>query len=84
MRDSVQTHALRLAAQRLGGLRELREHLDASTVQLLRWMTGREQMPASVFSSVVAVVLQPFGDSESNGVSNRLRESPLPEARKLP
>jgi hypothetical protein len=84
MRDSVQTHVLRLAAQRLGGVRELRLRLDVSTVQLLRWMTGREQMPASVYSSVVAVVLQPFDDSESNGASSRLRESPLSERRKLP
>jgi hypothetical protein len=84
MRDSVQTHTLRLAAQRLGGIRELRLHLDVSTVQLLRWMTGREQVPASVFSSVVAVVLQPFDDSESHGDSKRLRDSPLSKDRRLP
>jgi hypothetical protein len=84
MRDSVQTHTLRLAAQRLGGIRELRLHLDVSTLQLLRWMTGREQVPSSVFSSVVAVVLQPFGDSESHGGSKRLRESPLPDKPGLP
>lgn len=84
MRESVQMHALRLAAQRLGGFRELRLHLDVSTAQLLRWMTGREQVPASVLSSVVAVVLQPFGDSESHGDSKKLRESPLQKGQRLP
>jgi hypothetical protein len=84
MQESVQMHALRLAAQRLGGVRELRLHLDVTTVQLLRWMTGRERTPASVFSSVVTVVLQPFGDSASHGDSSKLRESPLPAERGLP
>lgn len=55
----MRSHALRLAAERLGGMRALREELEVPTEQLLRWMTGREPVPEEVFIQVLNVVLRP-------------------------
>ena len=57
----IHRHALRLAAARLGGNLRLRDFLDVSCGDLLRWMTGREPIPRDKYLRVVSVILDAPG-----------------------
>ena len=61
MATDVNRHALRLAANRLGGNVQLREFLDVPRGQLLRWMTGMEPLPRPVYLKLVGVILEGSG-----------------------
>lgn len=65
-------HALRLAAEKLGGHNELRSYLRVPNGQLLRWMTGFEELPREVFARLVSVILeQPPADGADCAPASR-------------
>ena len=57
VRPTVYSRCLHRAAQRAGGLRALSRLLRVPKDDLLRWMTGVEMPPRSVFLAAVDIVV---------------------------
>ncbi len=57
MAFSVKTRALRIAAQKLGGARKLRDLLRVPTADVVSWLAGIEEPPAPVFMRALELIL---------------------------
>lgn len=70
MPNAVYIHALRRAADVMGGAHQLRAYLRVSIYQLQAWMGGAETPPTDVFLKVVDIISGPGAD-----VADLLRQS---------
>ena len=61
------SHALRRAAEILGGAEALRAYLDVSMVQLRVWMQGHTKPPDSVFLKIVDLLSEHHKSKLDNG-----------------
>ena len=60
----VKTKTLQIAAERLGGRRQLRDYLRVPTEELVRWLSGAADPPAEVWLRALEVILD---DLDSRG-----------------
>ena len=63
---SVYARTLHRACLVLGGVEQLAKHLEASDVDLRRWLRGEVQPPERVFLAAVEVVLLHAGGAGSS------------------
>ena len=59
---SVKTRTLKMAADRLGGPRKLRDHLRAPSADIVSWLAGLEEPPTAVFLRALELILDELDD----------------------
>ncbi len=80
MAISVQSRALRKAAELLGGQRKLAERLGVNVTEIEIWTEGKRATPREIFLRVVDLIIDEItpsgGSSESDGPPSSRSSAP--------
>lgn len=64
--NPTKTKVLRLAADRLGGPRKLRDYLGASSADVAAWIAGVQEPPTDVMLRALAAILNDLDKGEGS------------------
>ena len=81
MTVSVQSRALRKAAELAGGQKKLAERLGVSVAEIENWIAGRTATPREIFLRVVDLIIDEItpaeGSSEPDGAPSGRSSAPF-------
>ena len=63
---SLRVRTLKLAADRMGGARKLRDRLGASSVEMAGWISGMHEPPDAVFLRTLELLLDHLDAEEAD------------------